>query len=845
MKILNKLTLKNIKLNKQRSIVTIVGIMLSCALITALFSLVVSFQDTLIEESLENYGNRHVTFKDVPNEELSKIQNHKEVEDYYLTANETVILNTEYDEFASIIGIDKKGLSDLENLLDSGRIPANENEIVIDLYYADRFNVQIGDEITLEIGKRISDGYELTDNNPVTYDENMNLLETFEVTETKTYKIVGISDYYTFLGTMYNYNLFTYESDFTNSADIHVLYENPKKYMETTMSINGMSSSDEMGKYDLGFNSEFLRWSGYSIDDTTREFIYLFAGFIALIVMGTSVFCIRNSFAISTTEKTKMYGMIASIGATPKQIKKSVLTEGLYLGVIGIPLGIVFGLLTTFVLVNVVNYLLPTLEDWKFMYSISLESIIISILLSAITIYFSALGSSKKASKITEIEAIKNQNEIKIKNRKFTCPNIIYKIFKIGGVFAYKNVKRNKSKFRTITISLAVSVTIFIALSYFMQLGMNSTKEYYEAATYDLGITATTPGDSYDRDNVLKSYNDILELGKVNEYSITEYSIFNIDKKYMNERLIVETIDDEPIYSVELLAVGDVEYKRILEENNLNYEDVYDKGLIINNRLQIVNTEGDYEWISLFKDNVNNIEIENLESNNMINIHLNNIEKLPVGSDSFLLEPHPVILVSNEYLNSVSDTTYVGSLYLTTDNIREYHDKIVEYDDVNAMNFWVNNLEEIVEMQESMILLIGIFLYGFIGVIILISLTNIFNTITTNMKLRSKEFAILKSVGMSDKEFKNMIRLESIFYGSKSLFFGLIVGSLFSYLMYYLMMEYDMLAGAGIEYAFELPWQYMLIAIVFVFLIIYLIMRVSLAKINKQNTIETIRNENL
>ncbi len=845
MKIINKLTLKNIKLNKQRSIVTIVGIMLSCALITALLSLVVSFQDTLMEESLNSYGNRHVTFEDVPSSELSKIKNHKEVKSYYMTANSTIKLDTKYDELAGLVGIDKKGLSDLENLLDSGKVPSNENEIVIDSYYAERFNVKLGDEITLEIGKRYLDGEELNDNNSMTYDENNNLLESFDVIETKTYKVVGTTGYYTFLKTMYNYSLFTYQSEFNDYTDIHVLYENPKNYSEITNSINDMENNDDMGKYTFSTNSEYLRWAGYSVDDSTREFIYLFALVIALIIMGTSIFCIKNSFAISTTEKTKMYGMIASVGATPKQIKRSVLSEGFYLGIIGIPLGIIGGLITTFILINVVNYLLPTLEDWEFIYSVSLLSIIISIILSSVTIYFSALGSSRKASKITEIEAIKNQNEIKIKKKKIKVPKIISKVFKIGGVFAYKNVERNKSKFRTITISLAVSVTIFIALSYFIQLGMDTTKEYYKSATYDLGITPTTTGEPYANQAILNAYDDILKLGKPNQYSIAEYSIFDIDKKYMNERLIIETIDEEPIYTVQLLAMGDKEYKRILKENNLNYEEVYNKGLIINNKIEIVNTEGENEWIKLFKDNVNNIEVKKIDSNNITNIDLINIEKLPVGSDSFLYSAEPVILVSNEFLNSIDTNIHVGSLYLTTDNIREYHDKIIEYDNISEMTFWVNNLEEIVEMQENMILLIGIFLYGFIGVIILISLTNIFNTITTNMKLRSKEFAVLKSIGMSDKEFKNMIRLESIFYGTKSLLYGLIFGSLLAYLMYYLLMKYDILAGAELGYNFILPWKYMLIAIIFVFLIIYLIMRISLLKINKQNTIETIKNENI
>ncbi len=845
MKILNKLTLKNIKMNKQRSIVTIIGIMLSCALITALLGLVVSFQDTLIKESLNSYGNRHVSFLDVPKEELSKIQNHIEVDSYYLTDYETVKVKSEYDnEFAALIGVDQIGLQDLENILEEGNIPENKNEIVIDLYYADRYNVSIGDNITLNIGNRYSDGYKLDQYNPAIYEELGVMLETFETTNVKTYEIVGIANYYSFLGTQYDYNLYTYEDTFEGDTNIHVLYKNPKDYYSITNSINGVKNEEEQGKYNIDTNSEYLRWSGYAVSDNTREFTYIFAGIISLIIVVTSVFCIRNSFAISTTEKTKMYGMLSSVGATPKQIKKSVLTEGFYLGIIGIPLGIIVGLLTTFILVNVVNALLPTLDGWEFIYSISIESIIISIVLASVTIYLSALGSAKKAGKITEIEAIKNQSEIKFKNKKIKTPKIISKIFKIGGVFAYKNMQRNKSKFRTTIISLSVSVAIFIALSYFIQLGMDTVDSFYQTVSYELGVFIE--GENITNEEQLNTFNEILNLGDVSRYTIMEYDMYTTSVNNINKRIIANYENESKDYFVEIITVGSVEYEKVLKENNLSYEDVYNKGLIINNRLDIINTEGNREWVNILKEGTTSVDINNYKTEDNYYIDIIEIEHLPVGSESYSYSMNPVLLVSNEYFEEIkSNESYITYMYIKTDDARTLHDKIMEYGDANEVNFYIHNMEEYIEMQENMILLIGIFLYGFIGVIILISLTNIFNTITTNMKLRSKEFAILKSTGMTNKEFKNMIRLESLFYGVKALFFGLLFGLSLAYIMYSLMVEYEIMNTQNGNFKFEAPWLYIIIAIIFVFLIIYLIMRVSLSKINKQNIIETIKNENI
>ena len=155
-------------------------------------------------------------------------------------------------------------------------------------------------------------------------------------------------------------------------------------------------------------------------------------------------------------------------------------------------------------------------------------------------------------------------------------------------------------------------------------------------------------------------------------------------------------------------------------------------------------------------------------------------------------------------------------------------------------DMFFSNLEKEQNANRQIVLLISIFLYGFIIVISLIGVTNIFNTITTNMNLRSKEFANLKSIGMTKKEFNKMINLESILYGTKALLYGIILGTGLSYWIYTIIEKNETL-----EVAYILPAKAIVISIVFVMFIVGLIMRYSLNKINKQNIIETIRNDNI
>jgi len=137
-----------------------------------------------------------------------------------------------------------------------------------------------------------------------------------------------------------------------------------------------------------------------------------------------------------------------------------------------------------------------------------------------------------------------------------------------------------------------------------------------------------------------------------------------------------------------------------------------------------------------------------------------------------------------------------------------------------------------------MLIMVSIFLYGFVVVIILIGVTNVINTITTNMNLRAREFAMLKSVGMTGREFNRMIRLESLMYGSKSLLIGAPLGILISYLL-------NRAFANSYVVGYHIPFGAILISAVFVALIVGFTMHYALGKINRQNMIEVIRKQTL
>ena len=150
----------------------------------------------------------------------------------------------------------------------------------------------------------------------------------------------------------------------------------------------------------------------------------------------------------------------------------------------------------------------------------------------------------------------------------------------------------------------------------------------------------------------------------------------------------------------------------------------------------------------------------------------------------------------------------------------------------------IYNVAEMMQSNRNFIIILSVFSYGFIILISLITIANVFNTISTNVNLRRREFAMLKSVGMTDKSFNRMLNFECIFYGLKALLYGLPVSILFTYLIFQSVNE-------GVEMAFHLPWSGILISVASVFVVVFVCMMYSMSRIRRENILDALKNENL
>lgn len=889
MNLLNKLTIKNLKLNKRRTIVTVIGIILSVAMLTAVASMFFSARASLIAYQLEQTGNYHYSFKNVQADDIGKFKLNRKIESMCLAENLGYAkldgIANEYKPYVYVKGFTEDAFTNLSVSLVEGRFPQNNKEVVIPWHLTTNggMDIKVGDTLTLEIGTRMCDGFEQTQDNP--YDPS----QQEEIVDTRTYEyqVVGIIDRPSFQEEPYSapgYTLLTYadENNIAANADIYVRYikSDLKNHLKITANILGvdeeafaafygdgnawalfeddyaaLEAKATNGKYEFVQNANLLTLETGILKDRTLQVLATAGVIVVLIIIFTSVYCIKNSFDISITEKIKQYGMLSSIGATKKQIKRNVYNEAFILGTMGIPFGMLAGIFASYVLIHVTDYLIGESLGFQMQFAFSWLTLLLAVLLGVVTIFLSARKSANRASKIAPIQAIRNSDDIKISAKNVKTPKWVKRLFGIGGEISYKNLQRSKKKYRTTVISIMVCVIVFISVSTFVDLAFATVNVQFQDWNYNMMISYYSEEDVESKFDEIKKIESIEQI--MNQSSaVIRFTTDQYSEKYLEycaEIGMFDEIGSQETVTMEdsmlVYVIDNAAFQKYAKDLGLDFEDIREKGILINhiyalqyledsNQVkqiemdQFTFKEGDVIRGTVSKDSIGEEE-EILEA---VSIEIAAVtDKTPFAFDN---SPNfPAIIVGEDNKELILDYSYHGIIYIDSKDAAQTETELEKIlgDDYGA----VSNFEESAQSERSLFTLIAIFLYGFITVIALIGVTNIFNTITTNMNLRRREFAMLKSVGMTKKEFNRMIQLESFFYGMKSLAIGIPIGCMLSYLIYYV------LTDGMVMLAYKFPLKAIIISIASVFLLITVIMRYSISKIGKQNIIETIRNENI
>lgn len=827
MGIINKLTLKQLLSNKKRTLVTIIGIIISVAMFTAVTTFVTSFMEMMKLDIASYEGSWHVAYKEVEPKQIDILKNKSDYKDSLLFQTiDTLLIDDNNPRFINLIQLDNYQ----DNLkLVKGDYPSNDNEIIISKYYqSNNQKIGIGDEITVKTkAGELADKYIETDQ-----------LVNSDKLATRTYKVVGIYNPNYLNRSSYFESFYTANSKEISSSSLYLTLN----HVDRQIFENSSSIAKDAGiiKNNIEYHSNLLYYYGVSNNDNFNQSMLIVIGIVVAIIMIGSVGLIYNAFAISLNERSRYLGTLSSIGATKRQKKQSVYFEGLIVGSIAIILGIIAGIGGMAVTFNVINPILKDLgQEIGFPLTISFTGILIAIICAVITIFISSIIPARHASKISPIVAINNQQDSKIKSRNIKTSFITKKLFGFEGNLAMKNIKRNKNRYRVTLISLIISSVLFLTASgftYYLKESFNMTSANIN---YD--------GNIYVNSNNQELLNELSNLKNVDQLAVAKQTSINldVDLKNINPELISfleennEQINETFYLDLNLLSY-DQNYLTKYPELNKQLQDH-----IIVNKTNNIKLNRKYKQLSILDNQLTNLKGTTFDRDgNNIEISLDNLffsDETLLGQTSLEAYFSLNLLVNEKTFNQLSSLYNYSNtmIYYTSSNndalIKEINDLITKYPDETIHSY---NLSEEAKQANQTILIINIFTYGFIILIGLISIANIINTISTSMALRTKEFSMLKSIGMTPKAFNKMIYFESLFYGLKTLVYSLPIGLIIMYFLYQNLTDV-------FDRPFSVPIPSFIILIIAIFTIVFTTLIFSSRKIKQLTIIDGLKNDNI
>lgn len=885
MKITTNLAIQYLNKNKRRSMVTIIGIILVTILVTTVYILFSSYQEYMVN-AVRNKGNweakfSNITYKDAL--EIEQDKNIKEVSIYHKLgiSEEDFSTMKDFTLKFDVRAYDSNALKNSNIQLMEGRFPENSSEILISIPSNCRNlmpnNLTIGYNFKLTIDK-----------------------------EEKCYTIVGITDkldfdndtgYYSQIGIV----TFLDSNNITNNlnVDVTVLTNNINKIYKTTKYLqnelgisqikedtkeeklkkllegiksNNLTSEDneflenyfgDEGKSkeeiisNIEYNTELLNYEGVLEEGSKFTNNLFFIGTcITIFIACISIIILYTSFKITYSERVKEFGMLASIGMNKRQRKNMIKKETRILGSIGIFIGILLGVvISSFLLsrinIHLKNYFLDILDSGiitnkvDFHMKISVPILILIIIVVYLIVFISNILSIRNINKIKIINAIRNKNNIKNASKQLKVPRIIEKLCGEEGIIAYKNIKKDKSRYKTIVISLSVSIILFLSVNGFIE-------NLYKTGFFGDLLWINNLNDYEIHIGDKEKIQDVIEYLKANNLMDKYYACsilgdgeieintenMSDNMKRMFEKNLYKKVSKE---SMELNGLiyyyYEHTYNEILARANVN--ELKDDEVIIANT---INEETKYG---------NKIDITNFKIGDTYTLELDNGEKKELKIVGIVESFKPYINVENrvsalilyqlvnkntfEELSKLTQYSPSNTIVIKTNDTNKIEQHYREIEDIGGSQSNHYSISATVKSQKA---ITEIVINSFIGMLFVIAILNMLNIMFSSLILRKREFAVLKSIGMSNRQINKMMCLEGIFYGIDAIIYGVMISLVILYLMYFRMIDTRF-------YAFKIPFQNIMICVILIYMIIFIAIKLAKKEIVKQNIIDEVKDENI
>lgn len=776
------IAIKYLKENKKRTILTILGIALSVALIFAIGTFIPSMKVSGELSMREAYGDYEYIY-DGKSIQLDKLQKNAEViyKGHSVKVGEGASKDSDYNITIEAYDIDAFNNVFKEEIIE-GRKPSKAEEIIVDKSLLKLENKKIGDKVRI-----------LTD----AEDKEYTIVGAYKPKIIMTGRVDNIRiNCYTFL-----------DYSKVKSDDKVKLYVNLKSLKRTDNLASNIGS-----KYGEGItvaeNRDVLMMSMSFKDDAIYKTLIGLGAIVIVIVMIATISVIYNSFNISAVERIRYFGILKAAGATKRQISNIVFREGTIMGLIAIPIGIICGYLGLKFVAEVI------LKDGFMMfYKLKIflypTVILITVILTYITILLSARGAAKIAARVNIIDAIRNTNQIKKEKIKKRRSGLLRVIFGPEGELGYKNIRRNNKRFIITVFALTLSMVMFNVFYNFMGACKESVKDVMGVMPIDF-VIASRYKDTLSKEDVDK----ILALDGIKSFNVSagNEGYIPIESKFINkdynEKMELALMPEakynqigESEYS--LVQMGGIEtadrnginlVNKSLKDKKLTFEELDDYGVIITDEhlvslagvqtpVRFTNLKvGDkikipkidyYKERKYDPDKASNSIENSIENNEFVELTVLGITSDRPMSGGRMRNGIAMTMTEKAYREITGATEYSAITGEFASD--EGRDKIYDYFLTEATEYSYQDVKGMADQINQMYNQMSLFVYIFISVITVISTVNILNTITTNMLVRVREFSTFRAVGMTSRQMKKMILFEGALYGITSFVIGGII----------------------------------------------------------------------
>ena len=951
MGIFTRFTLRSLAKNRVRTAVTVAGIALSTALLAAVLTSVGSMQAALLQRTMDTEGSWHVFSSELAASDVSALAESDKVSDLAtFTKGGTAALSEEdansLGDFLTLKSMPTVAKGSDEPMgapyavmpeLVEGGMPQTADEVILPDYLkgetlgADGSGsvrsdgpIAVGSSVTADLGVRtLGDGGE----------------EAVVDPRTRTLVVTGFYERQPpFLAN--NYAVATYSSVAINAAGspAGIGEGEDDATMGAYVVTRGIGSVEEMHAFFQDatglpdsdatlYHGNLFTYLGISDGRPIWGTLWMVAAVLAVVIVAASVSLIYNAFAISVAERTRQFGLLASLGASRRQLRRTVLAEALVLGLVGVPLGLVLGVAGTAGAFAVSQEAFASFVSGIEGVPVRVDPLVLAAAaaLSLATLVASAWAPALRASRVSAVDAIRQTQDVRLSKRaarrasagEGTSVKLGWhgRLFGLPGFVAHRNLSRSASRGRTVVASLAVSVVLIVATGSLADaLAPISDRVGRGGAAGQADVTVSAHVDTYDRGSAVDLHSYALELDRFLEQSrgvegvellgstrqgqaeaVVPASMISPEAKEARERIDAErngaysapsfNAQGDYLGSVALFYLDDASWRSLVAElgqDEAAFCDPRNPRAIGLNTFQETLMDGTYVSTEPFAatGDVDLFAIERREGFSTLGLREGpdgglvagyldtegpeRIETLPlddvatgVGIEVGALtdgEPDvlnalgassqfPALILPESAAAAPADDRFASPFtysfasfsFKAADHAKAAEELEALAEGIDGVSFFVSDLEESARQDRLMTQAIQLFVMCFSVIMALIAVANVFNTLANSIILRTREFAVLKSVGMGGRAFARMLACECASYAARGLEIGLAAATAVAWALH----QATALAFEGL--AFSLPWPYVGAAVGMVLAVLAMSVAYALARARAGSIVEALR----